>query len=414
MTKTNEAKAVREARAEARRMAKKTELTYQQALDRIARDAGHDHWAAFAASHPATKVDRTSPEIEDIVTTRAKDAVTGRDTVSSYIRTVISGEHGAAEERIRSTLIFDEAEEFAIELPVNEEGFIEIDEDRVRRNLWWSAVRNMAFPTLMAVMIGTLYSLNDLIMPGTTGFGMADVVRVTAYAAAIPVTVFLACLAIGDQPGMERRRAVAWSVMLWMQIVGVVMLFLNGFGAFDALLERVTGINSTAAYVIGFSALAVGRPLRKSLHALMALGAALGPKGDGSSFADRDAISSAMEEEREERRRSAPPHVEMTPEMARELGEGKKRRLGPIEILIGVIVIGCALSFIGVALQFGLGINATPVAQTALLFLTPVAVLAMLGMAAYTIWGALEMPRRWRERMRHHRLVREHEAARKA
>ena len=315
-------------------------------------------------------------------------------------------------------MIFDEAEEFTIELPVDEQGFIEIDEDRVRRNLWWSAARNIAFAPLVAMMIGTLYSLNDLILPGSTGFDIADVLRITAYATTMSVTVFLACLAIGDQPGMERRRAAAWSVMLWMQIIGVIMLFLNGFGAFDALLERTAGISPTTAYVIGFSALAIGHPLRRSLHALMALGAALGPKGDGSSFADRDAISSArmeeIEEEREQRERNAPPHVEMTPEMARELGERKNRRFGPIEILIGVIILGCALSFIGVGVQFILGIDARPIAWAALLVLAPVAVLAMLGIAAYSIWGALDMPRRWRQRMKHHRLVRAHEKARQA
>jgi hypothetical protein len=43
------ARMIAAARRLARRIAKKTELTYQQALDKVARDLGRDHWAAYAA-----------------------------------------------------------------------------------------------------------------------------------------------------------------------------------------------------------------------------------------------------------------------------------------------------------------------------------------------------------------------------
>ena len=46
----DDARMVEAARRKARRMARKTELTYQQSLDAVARSLGRDHWAAFTAS----------------------------------------------------------------------------------------------------------------------------------------------------------------------------------------------------------------------------------------------------------------------------------------------------------------------------------------------------------------------------
>lgn len=44
MTEKNQTKSVREARAKARMMARGGEATYRQALDMVARQAGHAHW----------------------------------------------------------------------------------------------------------------------------------------------------------------------------------------------------------------------------------------------------------------------------------------------------------------------------------------------------------------------------------
>jgi len=45
----DKARMIAAARRMARRIAKKTELTYQQALDQVARDLGRDHWAHYAS-----------------------------------------------------------------------------------------------------------------------------------------------------------------------------------------------------------------------------------------------------------------------------------------------------------------------------------------------------------------------------
>jgi len=45
----NTEKMIASARGKARRMARKTDLTYQQALDKVARDLGREHWAAYMA-----------------------------------------------------------------------------------------------------------------------------------------------------------------------------------------------------------------------------------------------------------------------------------------------------------------------------------------------------------------------------
>jgi hypothetical protein len=64
-----QARMIAAARRLARRIAKKTELTYQQALDQVARDLGRDHWAAYAADPVAVPRDippaDRSTEMED-------------------------------------------------------------------------------------------------------------------------------------------------------------------------------------------------------------------------------------------------------------------------------------------------------------------------------------------------------------
>ena len=45
----DKARMIAAARRMARRLAKKTDVTYQQALDRVARDLGRDHWAHYAS-----------------------------------------------------------------------------------------------------------------------------------------------------------------------------------------------------------------------------------------------------------------------------------------------------------------------------------------------------------------------------
>jgi hypothetical protein len=45
----DKARMIAAARRMARRIAKKTDITYQQALDRVARDLGRDHWAHYAS-----------------------------------------------------------------------------------------------------------------------------------------------------------------------------------------------------------------------------------------------------------------------------------------------------------------------------------------------------------------------------
>jgi len=89
MTKTIEPKPVREARAAARRMARKTDLGYQQALDRVARDAGAEHWAAFTARHPACPVENeaTAPGTPD-----SQDGTTRRSGLRPLVRAIASGE----------------------------------------------------------------------------------------------------------------------------------------------------------------------------------------------------------------------------------------------------------------------------------------------------------------------------------
>jgi hypothetical protein len=417
MTKVIEAKAVREARAAARRMAKKTELTYQQALDRVARDAGAEHWAAFTARHPTTTLEASPDRPVEAITARPHPPRVG---VGGYLRAMVSGEHGANEDRIRSAMVISEAEDFVIDLPVDEDGMIEIDEDRVRRNMWWNVAKNAVTAPAAIMLIGGVYAGINQFQTIPYQFGFADVARVAAWVMGASLALFLICLAIGDQPGMERRRATAWTAMLWMQVLGVAAFFLNGFGAFDDALQRLTGITPDTGFILGVGALIIGGEIRRSLHALMALGAALGPKGEGSSFADREALFSAheelSEEEREERKRNAPPHVPMTPEMARELGARKSGKgFGLVgNVLIGAVAIGCLLSFAGVVVQFGFGIDARPIGYAALVFLGPLVLVVMLGLVALFIGDLLQMPGTWRKRMRQHQLMRAHERARGA
>jgi len=62
MTDTNEPKAVRDARARARRLSRTTpELSYQQALDGVARSEGYAHWSAFMKDDVHARGTGTAP-----------------------------------------------------------------------------------------------------------------------------------------------------------------------------------------------------------------------------------------------------------------------------------------------------------------------------------------------------------------
>lgn len=58
----DKARMIAAARRMARRLAKKTDITYQQALDRVARDLGRDHWAHYASDPvPVPRDDAPDP-----------------------------------------------------------------------------------------------------------------------------------------------------------------------------------------------------------------------------------------------------------------------------------------------------------------------------------------------------------------
>lgn len=56
MTEQRQSKAVREARAKARTMAREGRAAYRQALDIVAREAGYGHWNDFTAGQPVDEV----------------------------------------------------------------------------------------------------------------------------------------------------------------------------------------------------------------------------------------------------------------------------------------------------------------------------------------------------------------------
>lgn len=414
MTKTIEAKAVREARAEARRMARKTELTYQQALDQVARNAGSDHWAAFIALHPPGLAPATADANNDEVRPRRRE---DRETLSGYVRSVITGEHGATEDRIRSAMVIGEAEDFVTDLPADADGFVKVDKQRVRRNLWLSVAKNIVTAPVVILVTGCLYATANAFTPNIDGLRYGDVASTAAYAFIPGILLFLACLAIGDQPGMERRRAMAWTVMLWMQIVGAAIFALNAFDGFYNLLHSVTGLKRETALACGIGSIIVGSTLKEAMHALMALGAALGPKGDGSSIADQNAVAYAIERKRMDEKENAkdlPRPQPLTPKMAREMGAPRTwwRRIDPLSVMLAMTGAGCLLAFGGVGLQFFLNVNAMPIAYAGLAMLAPVMLAIFVGMIALTGYGLISLPGMVRRRMRTHRLVKEHERTR--
>lgn len=68
MSHKSHPKAIREARKAARAMTKSGPMSYRQNLDRVAKDAGHPHWNAFADAHAN---DAPEPERNDIPVARA-------------------------------------------------------------------------------------------------------------------------------------------------------------------------------------------------------------------------------------------------------------------------------------------------------------------------------------------------------
>lgn len=74
-----ESKTVRDARGEARRMARRGGGSYQQCLDSVARSRGHQHWNAFVREQPR----------EPVVTTGEEDTGTARTPARSHRRSIL-------------------------------------------------------------------------------------------------------------------------------------------------------------------------------------------------------------------------------------------------------------------------------------------------------------------------------------
>lgn len=421
MTKTIEAKPVREARAAARRMAKTTELTYQQALDKVARDAGSPHWAAFAAMHPDADMRTPSPP------TTKEDArpEPEKDTVPRYLRSVVSGESGANEERIRAAKVLSNAREPLLRGSAEAGETVEVDQHSTRRNMWWSAIRNAATVPVIILVAGGASAIAGAASPdpdaarALIGFDLGDIVRASGCAAILMAALFTACLVIGDQAGMERRRSTMWTLMLWMQIAGAAPFVLGGFGAVDGLMGRITGMDPYTIIFLGAWAIIVGGPIRRSIHAVMVLGAALGPKGEASSIADPKDVEAALEAERcraKSARASAGRPVPMTPEMARELGRKKPWwcRIGLFEVLAATVATGAALALAGAALTLWMRIDARMIGYASIILMSPMILLYLGGIALDVVHEVRSAPGRWKERLERHRMVRERERTRSA
>lgn len=392
MTKTIEAKPVREARAEARRMARKTELSYQQALDKVARDAGAEHWAAFAAMHPSSV-----PTVEDAGTAMAGEPRPRErgDTIAGYLRSAITGDLGAMEDRVRSGLVVRDAQSDNHDDQQGGGG---------RRRLWASAARNVAAAPLLILAMGWLYLIGNMFMPHGNGFGAVGLLSFAGYSTIVPAAIFLLCLCIGDQPGMERRRAAAWTAMLSIEILGVAAFLLSGFDAFDHKAADLLGIGPETVLALGIGAMLVGGQIRKSIHALMALGAALGPKGEGSSLADPRTIEYAV--------RDKVTHLMGTEAAATETDTDHWwHRAWLFDTALAVTAIGCVLSFAGVGLDYFTGIDAMPIAYLGLALLAPLMIVIVGGMVAGAVAGTIGLPDALRRRAKRYRIVRNHERA---
>jgi hypothetical protein len=390
MTKTNEAKPVREARAAARRMAKTTDLSYQQALDRIARDGGHEHWAAFAASHPPVDAPTgmTPDETASTVPTPGKSAaarIPASGRIGRHMRSLVTGERGAELDRIRTAIVIEEA--------VEDQPWLATDERTRRRNLWISAAIKLVKMPAAITALGGLYVLFSFV-PGGTDLRMSQVLHAATVVGAVSLATFLICLAIGDHPGMERRRALAWTAMKWAQAAGFCLFFLVGFPAFDQLAGRTLHLEMMDMVMLGTGAVMLGGPLRRTIHALMALGAALGTKGHGTSLANLDEIDRKAAQAAAEDRAQRPKTEPMTPDKAREYGAMRPwwKRIGLGEIAVGAVAMACLSSFLALGLQFVFHVDARPLAWMAMVVFGPLLAFMAIGMAVEFMADLLQIP----------------------
>ena len=353
MTKTIEAKKVREARAEARRMARTTQsMSYQQALDHVAREAGAPHWSGFVSLNPPTAVAEQAPEAGASAPT-----VKPRPHVSDYVRSLVTGRRGAEADRLRSAAAVYEAEELA----------------GGRKGMWLIVTARILLPSLLLMTVGAIGNAigGDAFTPWKGVLGVAGTL------AAVNATVFGLCLAIGDHPGMEHRRAQAWTTMWWLYVAGFAVFMFGGV-VFSAKGVFGLSIGTTAMVVVTIGLL--GDELRSNLHTLMALGASLGPSSpEGGSLADLSVVDQHVKSD-------APRPAPLTPEMARELGRRKPwhKRIGIFEIVGIVLGVACICAFVGAGLTL-MGADARPFGYAALAVLGPVFAASMI----FTGWRHL-------------------------
>lgn len=333
MTKTIEAKPVREARAKARRLSKTThDMTYQQALDHIARESGHPHWSAFVSSHPSG-VDQASQA------PRSQETLRSGSVTANYLRSLVTGRRAAEEDRMRAAAAIYEAEDFA-----------------GRKGLWAIVCLRMLAPGLVVLMMGAIQNA----IGGLASTPWQGVLGFSGGLTAVNAVLFAFCLAIGDHPGMEHRRAQVWTATWWVYVSGFVLFMFGGLLE-NGLFGMTMGTTAMVIVTIGL----FGDSLRDNLHTLMALGATLGPRAaDGSSIADLSIVP--------EVKARGPRPEPLTPEMARELGRKKPwhQRIGIIEITGCVFGLACILAIIGAGLTL-LGVKALAIGYAALVLLSP-------------------------------------------
>lgn len=343
MTKTIEAKPVREARAKARRLSKTThDMSYQQALDHIAREEGHPHWSAFVSGHPSADAPGSPP--------RGREKPRTDSGASNYLRSLMTGRRAAEEDRMRAAVAIHEAEDFA-----------------GRKGLWAVVCLRILLPGLGILMMGALPNAvsGQALTPWQGVFGFSG--GLTALNAAL----FAFCLAMGDHPGMENRRAQVWTATWWICVSAFILLISNWmFFREDGLFGMSIGTTAMIVVILGM----LGNALRDNLHTLMALGAALGPStADGSSIADLSVIPA--------RKSNGPRPEPLTPEMARELGRRKPwhKRIGIVEIAGCVLAVAFILAILGAAMTL-MGVKALALGYAALVLLSPFILMAF-GMA---------------------------------
>jgi len=255
MTKTIEAKPVREARARARRMARTTDLGYQQALDKVARDAGAEHWAAYAARHPATPATGCEDPASDVQPGPQIQA--RRSGVRPLVRAIASGEMA---ERAAACSEADKAKEAR-------HGF----------SPETGAVTTVLF---VAVMLnGFLAPLSTYLAPSLLAFVLVHSLRWTARL-------------VGDHPSMAMRRRQLKDAAT----MGIVLCLAFSIGAcwpdMLRLAAQATGLPENRLPVAGIVGSAIMYAVRRHGLAVMLLEApATIPRFDRSSPASGYVVS---------------------------------------------------------------------------------------------------------------------------